>query len=372
MTQETTKKIRAVHFGAGNIGRGLIAQIYQQNKFDIIFIDKNPKNISKFEKFQRYDINFFDTEKSITIKNFSLFSVEDEKKVIRWLRKATIVSTSIGVGNLDYLVDLFEKAYKNYPLDQHVQVICFENGYRISTEFRKKVKKMIKNDSVDFLDVVVDRIVPAQNNFDWSIKTESFYEIIADGTQHRPRTWLSLSGVKYSRNLNAYIHRKLILVNAAHTLIGLLGHKYNYELIENALKDQRILNIVKKYQYECIDALLAEHPEEFTKDDLKEYAQQTLLRFVNPNLKDSNERVIRNPITKMQTNERFMMALNLALKHNLQHDYLLLPFVLLVNLDVANDKQSEKLKFSISTNGVKKTLLKYTSLSDKIIQPLLK
>ena len=45
----------ALHFGAGNIGRGFIAPVLQENNFRVIFVDIDEKLINKINKEQKYD-----------------------------------------------------------------------------------------------------------------------------------------------------------------------------------------------------------------------------------------------------------------------------------------------------------------------------
>ena len=40
----------ALHFGAGNIGRGFIAPVLQENNFRVIFVDIDEKLINKINK----------------------------------------------------------------------------------------------------------------------------------------------------------------------------------------------------------------------------------------------------------------------------------------------------------------------------------
>ena len=47
----------ALHFGAGNIGRGFIAPVLQENNFRVIFVDIDEKLINKINKQKKYDLS---------------------------------------------------------------------------------------------------------------------------------------------------------------------------------------------------------------------------------------------------------------------------------------------------------------------------
>ena len=48
----------AIHFGAGNIGRGFIAPVLQENNYEVVFVDVNKELIEQIkrdiEETQRY------------------------------------------------------------------------------------------------------------------------------------------------------------------------------------------------------------------------------------------------------------------------------------------------------------------------------
>ena len=46
----------AVHFGAGNIGRGFIAPILQANEYEVTFIDINSELIEQINSLNKYKI----------------------------------------------------------------------------------------------------------------------------------------------------------------------------------------------------------------------------------------------------------------------------------------------------------------------------
>ena len=61
----------AVHFGAGNIGRGFIAPVLQDNDCEVIFVDVNTDIVNQINEQGQYtikslDINGFNKQK---IKN---------------------------------------------------------------------------------------------------------------------------------------------------------------------------------------------------------------------------------------------------------------------------------------------------------------
>ena len=63
----------AVHFGAGNIGRGFIAPVLEENKYNIIFVDVNNELVSKLNLIDSYIVSNFSKQTSdhISVSNFS-------------------------------------------------------------------------------------------------------------------------------------------------------------------------------------------------------------------------------------------------------------------------------------------------------------
>ena len=68
----------ALHFGAGNIGRGFIAPILQQNDFEVVFVDINKELVSSINENRGYKVFTIGNENSIKhIKDVGAVNIDD-------------------------------------------------------------------------------------------------------------------------------------------------------------------------------------------------------------------------------------------------------------------------------------------------------
>jgi len=87
----------AVHFGAGNIGRGFIGAALQDAGYHVVFADVNEGLLEKLKGGQ-YSVHLVGTqEESKTYSQFSVInSREHHAELIEAIADADIVTTSVG------------------------------------------------------------------------------------------------------------------------------------------------------------------------------------------------------------------------------------------------------------------------------------
>ncbi|MEY3971750.1 MAG: hypothetical protein RLY84_143, partial [Actinomycetota bacterium] len=100
----------AVHFGAGNIGRGLIGARLQEAGYFVVFADVNQDLIDQLNEAGSYAITELgDTQNKTTYNNFrALHSQADSAELIDFISRAEIITASVGVGTLNRIAPLIE------------------------------------------------------------------------------------------------------------------------------------------------------------------------------------------------------------------------------------------------------------------------
>lgn len=173
---------------------------------------------------------------------------------------ADIVTTAIGPNILLFIAELLAQgiharrlANKKQPLD----VIACENMIGGSQFFAGEIDKYLDDDDkkyrdeyIGFSNAAVDRIVPTQSHTDpLKVVVEPFCEWVVDESQQK-NTVLKINGVHYANDLEPFIERKLFSVNTGHASVAYTGAYYGYKTIDEALKDNRVMELLKAIQAE--------------------------------------------------------------------------------------------------------------------------
>ena len=120
---------RAVHFGAGNIGRGFIAPTLQANNYQVTFIDVNTDVIKRINDEGSYTVTSLSIEGTTEqkVKDVNAVELNDTDTLNKILLDADIITTSVwpkfvkGVyekittleNQKDQIIVAFKKPHKN-------------------------------------------------------------------------------------------------------------------------------------------------------------------------------------------------------------------------------------------------------------------
>ena len=175
--------MRAVQFGAGNIGRGFIGAVLEQAGYHVVYADVNQAVIDLINEKKEYTVLVKDVdcvEQHIT--NISAVNSLTEA-VVEEIAKADIVTTAVGVVILPRIAPTIAKAIAarhEAKLEQPLNIIACENAVRASSQLKEHVlshlteeQKAYCNEWVGFPDCSVDRIVPP-------VRTENPIDVVVE------------------------------------------------------------------------------------------------------------------------------------------------------------------------------------------------
>ncbi|CAL4325309.1 Mannitol-1-phosphate 5-dehydrogenase [Buchnera aphidicola (Thelaxes suberi)] len=383
--------MKALHFGAGNIGRGLIFPILKNSGYNVFLADINDNVIQLINLYKKYRIkiissNNFYYEYIKNVKCINVTSTVLEEHII----DTNLITTSVGVLNLQavayYISEgILKRYYKNK--NNYLNIIVCENVIRGSSVLKTFVMKNLPTSCYDFIhqkigfvDSSIDRIVPFYNkkidfirkNINLDVDVEEFYEWIIDITQYKG-PYNNINGVVVTENLMFFIDRKFYTLNTGHAILSYLGLVYGYTNTYDSINDIKIKKIVIGAMKESSNFLQKKYYY-YTENEQKNYINNIIKRFNNRNIMDSLLRIGRNPIQKLKENERLITPLMNTFQFNLPNDNLIHGIAAALIYDNTNDLEAIKLQALIKEKGIVDTLLQIlgSNINNVIIKKIIK
>ena len=292
----------AVHFGAGNIGRGFIAPVLQENNYEVVFVDVNKGLIEQINLLKGYRVSSIGQNSStdLFVKNINGLLLDDKESLYKKLSETDLITTSVGP---KFVKDIFNLAI-NTKTKKPQTFIAFENMYRASTanSIDSSQSKLV------LIDAVVDKIVPPQNANSLDVTVEEYGSIILDDNiEAKP---LNESKIVSYRNYENEFYKKLWLLNGLHLKLAYFGLSKNIKYIHEILNNQEGLDFAEK----SLDSLSKAYTLfSNSTENLRDFKHNILNRFSMPEIQDEVVRIARNPQIKFSRDERFERPLRLLL-----------------------------------------------------------
>jgi len=299
----------AVHFGAGNIGRGFIGLALHSAGHRVIFVDVDDSLISSLVAADSYRVVETGSNGIVhTVDNFTgVNSATNPETVIKSIAEADIVTTAVGPRVLEFVAPLIAKGLAARTSSTPLAVMACENAIGATDTLKSFVAvsaSVAEMSRAQFANTAVDRIVPVQASAEGlDVTVEAFSEWVIDRTPFNGVEPV-IPDAHFVDNLEPYIERKLLTVNTGHASIAYLGLCAGARHIAEALAMPSVAVVVDEVLDETTRMLVARHG--LDEADQRAYVAQTLARFRNPDLDDELVRVGRQPLRKLSRHERLI------------------------------------------------------------------
>ncbi len=305
--------MKAVHFGAGNIGRGFVGLLLHEAGYEVVFADVADALIDQLATTPSYQVHEVGEEPAVkTVDNYrALNSRSQEEDVIAEIATADIITTAVGPNVLRFLAPVIARAIAQRSDElAPVQVMACENAINATDILHREVEQVYDGGALDlassavFANTAVDRIVPDQaSGQGLDVTVEAFFEWVIDRTPFAGDT-PEIPGATYVDDLGPYIERKLFTVNTGHASAAYFGYAAGMGKIADAMANEAVADKVRAVLEETKQLLVSKHG--FDAAEQEAYVQKILRRFTNQHLPDTVVRVGRAPLRKLGRNERFV------------------------------------------------------------------
>lgn len=369
--------MKAIQFGAGNIGRGFIGAVLSGAGYQVVFADVVADLLDNINKRKEYTVHVTDTRsEDIVIRNVrAVNSGSDE--AVKEIASADIITTAVGLRILKFVAPAIAKgikARKDAGVEAPLNIIACENGLKATSQLKDLTFALLDPETADWAgnhvgwpDAAVDRIVPpvhceipldvaVEEYFEWDVERAGFVGPVPE-----------IPGMTPVDNLEAYVERKLFTLNTGHCTAAYLGKLRGLGTIGEAVADPEVFATVKAAMQQSGEGLVRKFG--FDHDAHFAYIEKILRRFSNPYLKDDVNRVGREPLRKLAPNDRLILPTMTARSFGLPYDKLLMAIGGALRFDNPEDPQSVEMLASIASEGVAATVVKYTGLeaSDPLV-----
>lgn len=326
--------MKLVQFGAGNIGRSFLGQLFSRAGWEVVFVDVNPTVVALLNERGSY---------TVVIKREG---VEDEARLVGPVRavdgrnadrvaqeiaEADLLATSVGKAAFPRIfpviargLSLREERTPGRPLN----IVIAENARGAEVVFSSQLRRELGPDypfeeRVGLVETSIGKMVPLLRPEDLAtdplrVFAEEYEELILDGRAFRGPI-PAVPGLLPVEDIGAFVDRKLFIHNLGHAATAYLGFAADpgVLLIPEALALPGVEKGVRAAMGEAADALAVEHPAAYTREDLQGHLEDLLRRFRNRALGDTVHRVGRDLPRKLDREDRLVGAMLLCARRGL-------------------------------------------------------
>jgi len=307
-------------YGAGAIGRGYVPWLFNENKYELSYVEKNEHIRNSMLKRSSF-ISFMtkNNEYESKICNFKkCFNLGEENP-----EEYDAIITAVGPRQVMSLIENFK--------DVSAPIILFENDSSLA----EKLKSITGKDNFFF---GVPDVITSNTASNDKLEEDPLSIITEDGKCYVDDGAIDLGGnIEFvnKEELRKQWIAKLYIHNTPHCIAAYLGYLNKKTYLHEGMKNLTIYKIVEGAMLEMNKTIVSLF--DLDKDFVDWYSNKELLRFSNELLFDPISRVAREPFRKLGIEDRLIGAAQLSLVAGVMPSNLIIGIIAAFLYDEKND-----------------------------------
>jgi mannitol-1-phosphate 5-dehydrogenase len=369
----------AVQFGAGNIGRGFMGQLFWEAGFETIFVEASKPLVELLNARQFYTLRLLDAYSvravQMRIDRFKALHIDQKGEIEEAIADSQLICTAVGVKNLSAVAPVIAAGLRK-RCDcgaAAVDVWLCENQLGAAGILEKRVAAHLEGkyrtwleDKVGFVGTAVARMVRSQEDRERQgdpllVVSDAHHELPYDVREVKaplPR----ISGLQPSANFAAEMERKLYTHNLGHASLAYLGKLRGCQYMHESLQEPILNMVFEGALNETSEALVRKYPAYIDAGEHARIRADVRVRFGNPLLMDTVKRVAKDPLRKLGPEERLIGSAKLCLSQGVFPDNIATICGAALNYDESDDPEAVRLQQMIGEKGIDRTLEEVSGL----------
>lgn len=348
----------AVHFGAGNIGRGFLGQLYHESGYRTVFVDVVDTVVDAVRRRKSYPLRIVSDEgkEDRFVENVWAVHGADIPAVAEAIAEADIASTAVGVNALPHIAPALAAGIAERfrrPDAKPLNVIVCENLIDAGPFLREEVRNHLDQEwhhvleeRAGFVEASIGRMVPVMTAEQKAedpllVCVEPYCELPVDKNAFVGGV-PDIAHMKPMANFGAYVERKLFVHNLSHAATAYLGWLRGHEDIWQAIRDAAVRREVEAAARESCTALARRHG--LNKQELDAHREDLIHRYHNRGLGDQVARVARDPVRKLGPNDRLLGAARMCLEEGVPPAHIAFAVAAAIQYDPGGDPAARRLQ----------------------------
>ncbi len=355
---------KVVIVGAGRLGKGFIAETFDNAGWSIVFLDKDPRVKEALDARGEFHVKVHrrDCIQNRVIRNFKTFLCDEEYSCMEEFLTTNLVILPIYPEDFEeagrYLTPCFEKMSIAYPM-RKMTLICITNKNYLIPQIEEYFTKGLSEEgkywfgkNVVIRDSIIRRSTDAASSYAAEIDTVAVNSLLIQGpvnTNFENVEWMEVTD-----NVEMLKDIKVTAVNGPHATLAFAGYLKGFGTIPEAEADKEIAELEKRVTEEIIEGIMKEYP--VTKEEVHKLIYFAPAKGVMP---DSIYRVAYDPIRKVSRGDRLTGAAEVNYRHGVSFDAIAEAIAAGFGYAEPRDANAKKLQAEIKELGIEAAVSKY-------------